>query len=71
MAEENELLTVKEAARMLGVSEQYVRRVLASGKLRGYRLGCFWVVRREEVALFAAERRTLHLPGVVRIRRPR
>lgn len=43
-------LTIQEAAELLGVSEDVVRRMVASGELRGRRAGARWVVSRQAVA---------------------
>jgi excisionase family DNA binding protein len=44
-----DVCTVREAARMLGVSEQCVRVLLARGKLSGWKHGPMWVVSRTSV----------------------
>lgn len=40
----NKTTTVKEASRMLGISEQSIRLWLKSGKLRGHRVGCSYMI---------------------------
>ena len=40
----NQLLSTKEAAEMLGLSQDHVRRLLEEGKLKGKRVGNSWVV---------------------------
>ena len=37
--------SVKEAARALGISESYCRRLLEKGTIQGTKLGHDWVVR--------------------------
>jgi len=39
-----EMYSVKEASKTLGVNERHVRRLLASGEIRGKKLGHDWVV---------------------------
>ena len=41
---EREVYSVKEAARLMGISEQRVRALLAEGRIKGKRLGHDWVV---------------------------
>jgi excisionase family DNA binding protein len=48
------VLTAREAARRLGCSVQYVRRLLRSGRLRGSKVGRDWVVEEDEVARWSA-----------------
>jgi len=40
----NEVYSVKEAARKLGLDSSHVRRLLAKGEIKGKRLGRDWVV---------------------------
>ena len=40
----NKTTTVREASRMLGISEQSIRLWLRSGKLRGRRVGCAYMI---------------------------
>jgi excisionase family DNA binding protein len=44
-----DVCNVREAARLLGVSQQRVRVLLACGKLGGWKLGPMWVVSRASV----------------------
>ena len=50
----NKTTTVREASRMLGISEQSIRLWLRSGKLRGRRVGCSYMIdidsRKEALA---------------------
>jgi excisionase family DNA binding protein len=57
------MLTAREAARWLGCSVQYVRRLLRSGKLRGSKVGRDWVVEEGEVARWSALRAVAPLFG--------
>jgi excisionase family DNA binding protein len=41
-----------EAARIAGVTPAYVRRMVATGQIRGEKIGGSWVVLREDVARF-------------------
>ena len=36
--------SVKEAARLMGISEQWVRKLLAEGRIKGRKLDGTWVV---------------------------
>lgn len=45
------MLSVKEAARQLGVSEQRVRKMLADGQLDGAKHGKSWFVSEQSVVL--------------------
>src|SRR5688500_11322185 len=45
------VVSVPEAAATLGVGQQRIRQLLASGKLSGKRVGRDWVVSRESVEL--------------------
>ncbi|MDR7554123.1 MAG: helix-turn-helix domain-containing protein [Armatimonadota bacterium] len=47
-----ELLTAQEAARRLGVSVQYVRRLLRRGAMPGVRVGRVWAVPQAGVDSF-------------------
>ncbi len=38
------MYTVKDAARILGISEQRVRKLLAEGRIDGKKLGRDWIV---------------------------
>jgi len=54
----NPELTVKEAARMAGVSDAHIRRLLIAGTLRGRKLNNWlWLVRRSEVDHWLAGRK--------------
>jgi excisionase family DNA binding protein len=44
-----DICTVREAARMLGVSEQRVRVLLSRGKLGGWKHGPMWAVSQASV----------------------
>ena len=39
-----EILSVKEASRLLGISESHIRLLLIKGKIQGKKLGRDWVV---------------------------
>jgi excisionase family DNA binding protein len=44
--------TVREAADLAGVTQEYVRKLLAKGLLQGEKIGHAWLVRRDSVASF-------------------
>ncbi|MFC1916254.1 helix-turn-helix domain-containing protein [Chloroflexota bacterium] len=39
------ICSVKEAAEKLGISDSHCRRLLETGKIKGFKLGHDWVVR--------------------------
>ncbi|MFC1991281.1 helix-turn-helix domain-containing protein [Chloroflexota bacterium] len=41
---ENLLLSTKEAAKRLGLSQDHVRRLLTKGRIQGQKIGNSWVV---------------------------
>ena len=45
--------TTKEAAKQAGVTEAYVRQLLAKGTLKGEKIGGTWLVLRKSVDGFA------------------
>jgi len=47
--ENKKLLTVKEVAEYLNISELTVKRHLYSGKLKGYKAGRQWRIKREDL----------------------
>ena len=59
---DTELVTTREASRMLGYTVQHVRRLIQGGSLRGVRLGRDWLVLRASVDVMIARRENLHLP---------
>lgn len=44
-----DLIGPEEAAEILGVSRQYVTRLLKDGKIPGQKVGQRWVIQREDV----------------------
>jgi excisionase family DNA binding protein len=64
------VLTVKEAARRLGCSAQYARRLLRQGRLRGVKAGRDWAVDEGDVDRLIASMTTASLfPGRIPRRR--
>ena len=47
-----DLISIREAAQLADVSEQWLRRLVAAGKLAGYRVGKSYVVSRAAAARF-------------------
>jgi excisionase family DNA binding protein len=43
------MLTLKQAAAIVGVSESYLRRLCRQGKLNAQKIGFMWVVEEEEL----------------------
>jgi excisionase family DNA binding protein len=54
--EGEELLTLDEAARLLGLSRSTLHRMLRQGKLRGFKVGRQWRFRRAELTKFGRMR---------------
>jgi excisionase family DNA binding protein len=48
-----EYLSTKEAAQMLGLSQETISRLIRKKKLEGYKLGGFYVVIRSSVEIYA------------------
>jgi len=48
----DQLLTVKEVAEYLNVHELTVRRHLESGKLKGYKVGNRWRIKRVDLEAY-------------------
>jgi excisionase family DNA binding protein len=44
-----ELLTAREAGDMLKVSDQTIRTMIKNGKIRGFKVGRSWRIKREEI----------------------
>jgi len=47
-------LSTKEAAQLLGVTQETISRLIRKRKLEGYKLGGFYVVARSSVEVYAA-----------------
>jgi excisionase family DNA binding protein len=54
MAEPSDLIGTSEAAEMLGVSQNRIRQLIASGQLPAERVGRSFVIRRPNLDAFAA-----------------
>ena len=52
-AREPELISIREAARMLNVSTRTVNRLCLDGKLRAVRIGCQWRINRRALCEYA------------------
>lgn len=52
----SKLLTVKDAAAELQMSEKFVREMLRRAQLRGSKLGSDWRIRSEDLDTFVARR---------------
>jgi len=53
-----DLVTLTEAAQILGVVRQYAHRLAERGELTGAQVGTTWVFRRAVVQRLAAQRAT-------------
>ena len=58
MNNQEELLTIQDAAKRLKVSTVTIWRSLKSGALSGVKIGRIWRIRPEDLQEFIAERRT-------------
>jgi len=54
MAEPSDLIGTSKAAELLGVSQNRVRQLIASGQLPAERVGRSFVIRRADLVAFAA-----------------
>jgi excisionase family DNA binding protein len=53
---ENEVLTIKEVARALRVSEDTVRRMIDSGELQAFKVHNQWRVRKDVLDRFMGKK---------------
>lgn len=68
----DDLVKVAEAARIMGFSMQHTRLLIRQGKLKGTKIGRDWIVARESLESFLAQRNTQPLLAInKRGRRPR
>jgi excisionase family DNA binding protein len=58
-------LSVADAAALAGVSNEYMRQLVAGGKVRGSKIGGVWLVLKEDAAKF------VRIPGHGRPKRAR
>jgi excisionase family DNA binding protein len=49
----DQFLSTKEAAELLGLSQETISRLIRKRKLEGYKLGSFYVVVRTSVEVYA------------------
>lgn len=47
-------VSVRDAARQLGIHEESLRRLLRIGSLNGQKIGGQWFISKEQLALFTA-----------------
>jgi excisionase family DNA binding protein len=52
MSDEQDIITPAEAARILGVHQRTVQRLLKRGELPGFRAGFHWRIRRSELEAY-------------------
>jgi excisionase family DNA binding protein len=50
----DQFLSTKEAAELLGLTQETISRLIRKRKLEGYKLGGFYVVVRSSVEIYAA-----------------
>jgi len=53
---DQQLMTLKEVAQYLRLSERHARRLLADGSLKGIKIGFVWRFRPSDVEAFLKER---------------
>lgn len=53
---ENKVYSIKEAARLLGISPTYVYYLRATGGIRAERIGAQWVISHEEIERYKNSR---------------
>lgn len=56
------LISVTEAARHSGFTVGYIRRLLIEGRLKGEKVGSFWVIDIQELERFLAQPRPTGRP---------
>lgn len=61
MVDQNNSMTVPEAAETLGYTVQHTRLLLRRGRLRGNKIGRDWIVLRESVAEYNVRRASIPL----------
>jgi hypothetical protein len=49
---ETQYITVNDASRLYGYNEQYLRRLLREGTIRGVHLGMMWVIEYRSIEKF-------------------
>jgi excisionase family DNA binding protein len=52
-----DLVSLHEAATIIGVTRQYAHRIVMRGELRGARIGTTWVFRRAAVEKYGKNRK--------------
>jgi excisionase family DNA binding protein len=62
-------LTVRQAARLLGLSESAVRRLLEAERLRGYKAGSTWYVPTSSLTEYRTEQKGRPMLRAVAVRR--
>ena len=56
--DKDELLTTKQAAKIMGFSQQYINRLIKMGRLKAQKVGRFYIIRRGDLdTIEPAERR--------------
>ena len=54
----DEYLKVREAAKAIGFSVQHTRLLIRQGQLKGAKIGRDWIIARESLQMFVAQRNT-------------
>jgi len=59
------LISVTEAAKLSGFTVGYIRRLLIEGRLKGQKIGSFWVIDGKEFERFLAKPRPTGRPPTI------
>ncbi len=59
----SEMLTVPDAAKILGVSEWITTQLLESGEMEGYKVRSSWRVKREQVDAYLEKAKNNEAPA--------
>lgn len=71
MLNQDDFVTVYQAAQLLGHSMQYTRLLIRQGKLIGNKIGRDWVISRTSVAEYNAHKTNVPLFKTINTRRKR
>jgi excisionase family DNA binding protein len=64
--EHEEMLTAKEAARALKVTDARIRQLLLEGKIKGHKISnLVWLIPKSEIARYTRERRPPGRPAQI------
>lgn len=58
------LISVTQAAKNSGLSVAYIRRLVATGKVKGEKIGAYWVIKQNDLQRFLATPRKTGRPSL-------